>query len=83
MVLNTYIDTVKHSHVKKKYTINKNINRNIQMWEIKIFNSYTSFQHNWHILFQHNFTKVVIRGKNILEMRMNFMTSQTIIRNKK
>ena len=39
MLLNTSIESIKHTHVKGKYTINKNIknNRNIQIWDINFF----------------------------------------------
>jgi len=41
MLLNTWIETVKHFHVKGKYTINKSIKKRIEIFKcetLKIFN---------------------------------------------
>jgi len=41
MLLNTWIESVKHSHVKRKYTINKNIKKKYK---------YLNLRHKKHLI---------------------------------
>ena len=63
--------------MKGKYIINKNIKEKYKYSNMR-HHKYLSDIHHLNII-----DKVYDEMKNILEMRMNFITNQTIKRNKK